>query len=307
MQEINICEYIKSGNILNNLKEKNPFDIILYEKLPEKEKIKDFGDKIQEISSSKLDFSVWWELMWISEKYENILIIIDSLNIVYLTPFIQKFRNKNFTIINLNTWISSYINKLMEESNDISLLQNYEINIKEPADFIGFFQNLLNWEKNYIRIANKNLVWSIATWAEDWINLKEKIISLREFWLTGENWTILIWSSMIWEIVQSTAMLRDKDLFFDVFAINDYSFEWNEELAESLKTTEKLILVLDQQETKWLEQKIKSILFDLQLWDTEIHIVKPDEKIDAITKEFLEENLNFSWDWIANKILEKLN
>lgn len=304
MQAINIADYIRSWNILNNFQEKNPFDLIVYEKLPENSKIKWLEDKIISLEDERFDFWINWKLMAASEKYKNILIIIDQINIWYLLPFIQKSKNTNFSIINIWSWYSSFINKQVPETADISLLQNFNIEIKEPIDFVSFFGFLWNNNKQYIRIPEKELPWTISKDWEDNLDTNEKLISLKEFWLTWEDGTILVWASMVWEIVQATSLTRQEDKNYDVFCVTDYTFLLSEDIKESIKNTEKLIIILDQNEIKWFENKIKSVLFDNQIIDVQIYFIQPNQLPTTSSKEYIQENIQFWWEGIYEKLIQ---
>ncbi|UFX83041.1 hypothetical protein [Candidatus Absconditicoccus praedator] len=304
MQAINIADYIRSGNILNNFQEKNPFDLIVYEKLPENSKIKGLEDKIISLEDERFDFGINGKLMAASEKYKNILIIIDQINIGYLLPFIQKSKNTNFSIINIGSGYSSFINKQVPETADISLLQNFNIEIKEPIDFVSFFGFLGNNNKQYIRIPEKELPGTISKDGEDNLDTNEKLISLKEFGLTGEDGTILVGASMVGEIVQATSLTRQEDKNYDVFCVTDYTFLLSEDIKESIKNTEKLIIILDQNEIKGFENKIKSVLFDNQIIDVQIYFIQPNQLPTTSSKEYIQENIQFGGEGIYEKLIQ---
>ncbi len=304
MNEIDVIKYIREWLILKNLSDKKIFDCIIYENLPEEQESEYKNMNISTLDKLWYDFSINWKLISKLEKHENILIVLDKLNINYLTPFIKKAKekNKNFTIINLWAWISSALNKKIIEADDISSLLNYDIEIKESYDFITFFSFLSKKWQKYIRIPQKTLVWNIAKDEDASISNDESIISLREYWLMWDNWTILIWASILQDSIQFTEILRGDWKNYDVFAVLDYNFKLKNEILESLQRTEKLIIIVDQLENLNLINKIKSQLWDIWMIDLKIATITPDRSISTQSEEYIRENTKFDAKWILEKI-----
>lgn len=304
MNEIDIVKYISNWLILKNLHQKNKFDIIFFENI-EKDIIKEYSDlNIKNIGEYWYDFSVNWKLINEIENNKNILIIIDKLNIYYLIPFIKKAKEKNieFTIINLWAWISSAINKNILEINDIDELLKYDIQINEILDFVSFFEYIIKWWQRYIRIPHKVITGSInLEWSENFSSW-EKILNLQPFWLEWNDWTLLIWASLIQDAIQFTALSREDWINLDTFCITDYNFNITKELVESIKKTEKLIIIIDQIDNSWVINKIKASLWDIWFIDCEIKTICPSTELKTKLQEYIWDDAKFNWEAIYKKI-----
>ncbi len=302
MQWINLLEYIKYWNILQNLEEKSPFDLIVYEN-------KNFENntslEVTDMNELGLDFSVWWKLLAAAKNYKNILIVIDQLSYIYLQPFIQKAikEDVNFTILNLGSGISWCLNKQLLDTNDIGTMINYNLDVYEPFDFISFFHYLKSSKKQYIKIPNKELPGNLIKDNESFINYDEKLINLQDYGLTWDEWTIITWAWMLQDAVIAHSILREKEKNFDIFCSTNYNFEITEEFKESIQKTEKLILLIDQEKWNFFEKILKSKLWEKQIMDLEFVCITPKEEIQTIHKENLWHAVEFDWENIAQRIL----
>lgn len=297
----NLYYYIKYWLFIKNFEENNPFDLIIFEDFENKEISFSPKVNIKTMKDYWYDFSASWFLSAQTKWYQNILVIIDNLNVSYLLPFIKWNLDKNFTIINLWTGISSFINKPIPELDDISTLTNYDINVYEPYDVNIFFKMLNNRWRNYIRIANKELPIDLM-WTE-WWDLNDGSITLTENMITWDNWTLIIPAYMLPECLLTIETLQKDWNHYDGFLIYDYNFELNNEIQESIKKTENLIVILDQTNSNY-ENKIKAMLWDKWLFDSQIKFIYPDVKaVTTNLADFIFQQWKFDWHGIYDAII----
>jgi hypothetical protein len=168
MNIINLYEYIKNWAFINELWK--IFDIVVDE------------NKLKELW---YEFGVSGVLSWLNKNYKNILIIIDSLNYEYFIPYIKSNNWKsdsNYTIINLWTGITWFLNKSNPDIDDIWVLTNYNISIYEPYDHESLKQILNKKENKYIRISDKDIAKNLFESEDTVINKSWNIIWLTDLW-----------------------------------------------------------------------------------------------------------------------------
>jgi len=129
MDIINLLEHIKTGAFLED--GAFPFDVIVRDSVPADLPKTD----IPSVSFSDInyDFGLSGQLRGIAEKYARILIINQSVNMVYLLPWIFSLHDdKQVTICNV-AGISSYMSKAQPDLQDITLLL-HSLPVKEAYD-----------------------------------------------------------------------------------------------------------------------------------------------------------------------------
>lgn len=304
MNIINLYEHIRYWHFLLDLQKNNPFDLIVFEEIPEWfiENHKKLKLNIMRLDNLWYEFWISWTIAWLSKQYKNILFILDKLNYIYIIPTIKRLWDSNITVINLWSGISWTLNKWIPELEDIWVLSNFNINIFEPYDLLSLIRTLqLKWNK-YIRISYKELPINLFEWADNYDNYNKQIVSLTEFGLTGDSGTIIFWWYMINEIIHTINLAQQKWIFYDWFMINSYDFKISDELRDSLQKTEKLIIILDQINSNY-PSLIKAKLFDNWLFDTEIITIYPSiSGINTNLEEYIFSQAKFDWVWILEKI-----
>ena len=303
MNIVNIHDYIKSWNIVRNLENNNPFDVIVFE---DKLEIEDIPNNINVESIKDLWFEFWYSgiIAWLTQKYKNILLVIDELSYMYFLPFIKSSTESNISIINISSGISWYINKTTPDMEDLSVLSNFNIKLYEPFDFISLFKTLEREERKYIRVCDKELPNNLFQDSQENIEFAQDITSLIDFWLTWDSWTILSWWYMLPETISAVNQsIEEYWTSFDVFALLNYNFEINEELIYSLNKTEHLIIIMDQSKTSNYEQIIKSKLWEKWLIDINITFITPNTaNLTTILKEYLFEQTEMDWPSIFGRL-----
>lgn len=299
MNIVNLYEYIKNWLILRNFEKKPPFDLVVYESFDNNEVTIHPKIKLKTLDDLWYEFGISWVLSWLSNEYKNILFIIDKLNYIYLIPFLRNLWKNKVTIINLWAGISGHINKWNPDMEDIWVLTNFNINIYEPYDFVNFFDILNNKENNYIRIANKelpmNLFWEKAP-------AKSDIVSLREFELSWDKWTIITTWYMSTDIINAASKLKEKWKNYDIFLLSNYRFQLTDELKNSIKNTENLIIFLDQNTNSQYINYIKSQLLENEI-NTKITVFYPKtDWLGTILVDHIFSECNFDSDKIYKNL-----
>lgn len=302
MNNINLYEYVKHWQLLKNLEKANPFDIIIYENRLEREIPQNLNIKTLE----EIWFEFWysWTLKGISQKYKNILLILDELSYIYFLPFIKTIKDEKITIINLSSGISWFLNKQSPDIEDIWILKNFDLEIYEAYDFVNFFDILKEEKNKYIRIADKEIPQNIVQGNEN-ISLSKtwELVSLIEFGITGFSGTILVGWYLLQETLLAIGNKAEENFSYDMFVIYNYNFEIKEELLSSIQKTEKLYIIIDHKENTNLENFIKSKLREKGIIDTEIVFIYPEiEKIQTLLKEHLFQEACFDGNAIAERL-----
>lgn len=298
LSSLNIYEYVKNWLILKNLEQDNIFDLVIYEQFDNQElDLKNVN--IKTLDDIKYEFWISWTIANTCKNHKNVLVILDELNYFYLIPLLKTLKTNNLTIINLGTGISWYLNKSNPDMEDISTLANFNINLYEPYDMKSFFEIVKKEGNKYIRIPNKEMPTDIFQWQN--IKMKNWIVSLIDFELTWDKWTLLCWWYMLAETIQAVNLWQESN--YDVFAIYNYDFNITESLKESILKTENLIIILDQKPLTNIEKIIKSILWERWLFDTQIKFIYPEiDKIKTSLKDYLFTQAQFDWEWISQKL-----
>lgn len=305
MNSINLLQYVRNWLFLKNLEQENPFDLIIFEKFDNDEINLNSNIKIHTLENMKYDFGISWIISSLADKHKNILFVIDEINSIYLLPLLNLSKN-NITIINLWSWISSYINKDLPETKDIWILSNFDIKIYEPFDLKSFFEILKLWWSKYIRTDDKELPLNVFDQSEIQIDYKDWIISMIEYGFSGGEWTVVLAGSMTIESILSMDICQKKWVFFDLFILYWYNFKITNELKNSILKTEKISIVLEQNKDCIYENVIKAKLWESWLFETEINFIYPNfEKISTNLKDYIFEQAEFDSNDIAQALLDK--
>ncbi len=304
MNIVNLKKYIKDWLIVRNLDEKDVFDAIIYEQLPDLPEDKISKHNIQTFQDLSYDFGSSWKLLNLSSKHDNILIILDKLNPEYLIPFISQAQS-DYTIINTSFGVGNFSNNKNYLSPDIGIMSNYPIDTYNPYDFISFFQALTSKWSNYIQISNREIPMNLLE-NSDQDQPIDPIIDLRQYECSWDTASILsVWSCLS-PSIKATQKLNEDSLHFDLFGIYNYDFEVDKWLKESLESTQHLILVLETSLQDLYLKTIKSKLRDQNLINTKIDIVYPQAKnIKSSIKESIYHEANFDTEGIYNQIKDK--
>jgi len=202
------------------------------------------------------------------------------------------FDTSNFTILDLNFWLSSYGHKIWMSKLDFGYFVKENISIYEPLDLISLLDNLeLNWKK-YIRINDFDLPWNFANG-----DVKD-VLSLDENWISWGAFTIITTWSILPEIVRAAHILNENGLFVDIFILNRLDFDLDNELENLMKHNKNVMFVLDLLNASSYEDWIKNKLKDIN-----IKFIYPKyEKLTTTFGEYKNEETLFDAEGLVNRL-----
>lgn len=295
MDIINLVPYIQEWIFLHH--DILPYDLIVWEKIPEEADKKYQHATLADVS---YDFGVAWKLAALSKKHKRILVISETLNAMYLLPWLSTLpADTNVTVLQVGAGISGYMSKNWPDMTDITTLLPYA-HILEVYDRDSLTSALQQSGKNYIRITYGD---TPVTMFEKALPIDAGIADLRDRWFEGIAGTIIApWGNLI-NTIHAVQHLQEEGKSFDLFVLLDYDFSIGSALKESIIKTENIIMILDQNRRTAYESIIKAKLWDSGLVDTNIYFVYPNaEKINTILPEYLREQANRDGLGIAEKI-----
>ena len=241
------------------------------------------------------------------------LIILNELNIKFLEPILESLNNKNYvTIINIHTWLWSYWKKLTPETNDLDVVMKHNFNTFEPIDLENLWNIFKKNERQYIRLLHKEMPNAVFDVDELWIidaELLENLnsISLKTYGFAWNEWVIIATGSLFATAIQTWEILQEKNKQLSMFILQKLNSERNGSIAESIKTSKKLFILIDHENTKNIQSFINNKLKNLDLSDIEINIISPKyENLTTIFNEYQEEQSNFDPEKLAQRIMSKL-
>ena len=305
---VNLSEYINSWRILENIENNWFYDIVFFET---KRYILD--EFVNRKWSFKLyfleDLAFDWGLSAVLEGLENkkILFVLNEYNSFYLLPIlslkVKKF--KKFHILNTNIGISSLVYKNIPELYDITNMLEF-LNIYEPIDFQDLINLFWKEENLYARVANKD--YAIDIFNGEKRDLDEiGLLDLTSFNLSGQNGTIVVWWSVLSNLLQAIDVLQNQWYFFDVFVVRNYNFQLDENFKDSLRNTERLIFIWDVK-GKGIVNLMKSKVYESGIYDLIIDFIFPKyEKVDTTLSDYLYERAEFDYKSLANRVINLLS
>ena len=252
MQSLYITEYIASESFLQYLQE----NAISYDALlSDVHYISDIFNQYSLINKpSELSLLDYRDA--VLSQSSNPLIILHQLPISFLTPVLEKYAEKQITLINLYTGMGSFGKKLLPELDDLSYIPQ-RFAIYEPLDLVNFHDILSKEGSKYLRIPHQHFPESIFSMEDlgiidqQLINTIE-ILSLKTYGYTGDNATLLTSAANFSTALQAGTVLQEQTTPIDIFIISKLNAEWNTEIISSLKATKNLIVMIDHQADKSL-------------------------------------------------------
>ena len=101
-----------------------PYEVVIWEKMPA-------GLPISQSTHMTLadvgyDFGLSGKMEAITEKHESVLLVIETVNMLYLLPWISALEEKkNVTIVTTSAGVASYMSKSQPEMSDVTLVMPY--------------------------------------------------------------------------------------------------------------------------------------------------------------------------------------
>lgn len=148
MEIVNLIADISEGRFLRD--EILPYDLIMWERMPGELPKGTYTH--MSINDIHYDFGVAGQMSAMTEKYDRILLIIDTLNVLYLLPWISQLsEKKNVTIVTLSSGVASYMRKSQPEMSDVALVMPY-MKVCEVYDKETLNATLIAGGKRYVRV-----------------------------------------------------------------------------------------------------------------------------------------------------------
>ncbi len=226
------------------------------------------------------------------DKTKTTLFVLDEILPENMSEY---FGMNNFTILDMNFWLSWYGKTLWLSRLDLWDLIDKNISIYEPLDLISLFGDIeldKKISKKYIRINDFDLPWDFVNWeAKD-------IISLSDSWLSGWSFTIVSTWAMLPEIVRVANILNEHWLFVDVFVLNKLDFDLDEKMQALLTHNTNIMFVLDLVNSDLYENWVNSILKDVN-----IKFIYPEyNKLTTVFDEYKNEETMFDAEGLVNRL-----
>ena len=203
MDIINLGSYIREGRFLSDTV--LPYDLIVREKLPAE--LNDTKHKHQTFLDVGYDFGLSGQMTALSNEYKNILLIVESLNMLYLLPRLQQLpEGFHVAVVNLASGIASYLAKSLPELDDVSLLFGH-ITLKEVRDAESLRNALKAGGKQYIKIPVSEVPEKFFAKGFDYEN---GIGDLRSQSFEGIGGTVLAPGGMLVHAIHAVQQLQDE-------------------------------------------------------------------------------------------------
>lgn len=304
MSFYNLSSYVKYGLFLQDIKDNNPYDIIIFERKFESDlDIVKFNIKFLDQDSDSFSQQINTCL----DKYSNVLLILDESNSYDTITSLQL--KQNLTIINLHVGVSWLGNKSKLDWNDISHLFELWFDVYEPRDMNNFIKILsAQWNK-YLRLNNNDLPQNLM-YFEDFAIIDQKILESKDILSLVNNWfswfdgVVLVSWSLLANAIQALRISSENNWSsFDLFCMSNLNIELKWDLLDSLQKYWLLIIIIDQSYPNWYQDFIKSKFKDKWYEAIRVKFIYPEyDKLNTVMEEYKFEQVWLDGLSIANKI-----
>lgn len=274
-------DFLFTENFISTAK-KN-FDTVIFES--------DFSDK-------ENDFL--WSIAYHIRQEKKLLIVVSETPVDIIFPIIQKGKS-NTVIINPSCWMTWFANKWFWDMRDISKARDFGLDVFEPLyqeEVIGILES--NESSIYIRLNEHTPL------KEQLPEVKKSsnwFLSFLDKWYSWSQWTILCFWSILIDALYGAGYLQEEWHAMDVFANSNPFFKIQGDFKESLKRTEKLIIIIDQHLGSLYDIWLMANLYQTWLWNVSISFITPYyQKISSVSTEYMYEQAQIDWIWIAQRI-----
>ncbi len=263
---------------------------------------KNFDTVLFEHTFNKEDLDFLWAIAYHTRIEKKLLIVVEKTSVDTIFPLIQRWKAK-VILINPSCWMTGFANKWFWDMRDITKARDFGLHVVEPIYQEQILDLLENNDSCYIRI-------------NEHIPFKEQIPGIKidtngfyDFQEHGYSWThwtlLCFWTTLIDSLY--AAWYLQKDWYaFDVFSSIHYFFTLSNQLKESLKKTEKLVIVADQHLWSLYDIWMTSNFSKLWLKNLSITFITPYyHHVNSLSDEYMYEQAKFDWIAIAKRIQEE--
>ncbi len=314
MPSLFLTEYIKSNMFIQDLREKLAdrdvnFDLIVsdlnYNDCP----ILCINPDNKPENVSLLD--AWKDAISVSK---HPLIILNELNLSFLEPIFEILNEKKYaTIINIHAWLWSYGKKISHETNDLDeYICSLNFHSFEPIDLENMRNIFKQNQRQYIRLLHKEMPDAIFDVDElgiiDASMLKNlDSISLKTYGFAGNDGVILASGSLFATAIQTWEIIQNHNKQVSIFVLQKLNADWNDEMIENIKSSKKLFILIDHNDSEELRKRVESGMKNFWLTNIETNIICPKySKLTTVLNEYQEEQSDFDPEKLSQRIISKL-
>jgi len=309
MDSINLNKYVQNWLFLKNLDDSN-WDLIVY--------LWEWKSFCSKIDDTKIPLVIFpdqkkfggrdfvMQLDATIESYDRVLLILDDLVVDDVIDLLKQHNKKCLCVVNLSCGLASFGHKMSPEVQDINKMLNINWNVREPVDFVQFFDLLRGDEwNNYIRLTWLNVSGNLMFDEEE--RRENQVFSFEKKWFSGGFASIVaMWSSIVFAL-RMAGILQEQNMFVDVFAMSDLWLDIDEVVRASILRSEKLVILLDHEVDEELLLYYSQILKDSELLDINVMFLAPDyTKLTTIFTDFAYDQVWFWVDGMVEKIVNKI-
>lgn len=212
----------------------------------------------------------------------------------------------SITIINTHAGLAWFAACGKLDQGDIVKSMSYGFDAYDPHTIEDLVSRTI-WSqgKIYIR-TNEHLLSAENYPALKAEGAKKALFSLQKHGFSWGHGTILALGSSIVDLFHAGVILQEAGQSMDCFVSSSVDLSFSESLITSIRETESLWIIADQQNNTLWEASIKAKLWDLGLFETELHFIAPRiEKISSFLPEYIYEQSEMDGTNIAKRILGK--
>ncbi|MFZ2150512.1 MAG: hypothetical protein WAZ12_01800 [Candidatus Absconditicoccaceae bacterium] len=304
MSFYNLSSYVKYGLFLQDIRDNNPYDLIVFERKFQSDlDVLKFNIKFLDQDDDSFSKQINTYL----DNYSDVLLILDESNSYDALGGLQL--KGNLTIINLHVGISGLGNKNKLDGNDISYLLNLGFEVYEPRDMNNFTKILLTQGNKYLRLNNNDLPQNLM-YFKDFAIIDQKVLesknmlSLVNNGFSGFDGAVVVSGSLLENAIQALRISSENHGYsFDLFCMSNLDIGLDNDLIESLKKHGFLIIIVDQSYPNGYQDYIRLKFKEKGHESVRIKFIYPEyDKLNTVMEEYKFEQVGLDGLSIANKI-----
>lgn len=235
-------------------------------------------------------------------QWSTILLVLGKSSVAPILFHTQE--SKNITIINPAAGLWSFATRGKRDFADISQAITFGFEVFDPYCVENLVEKVSHVAgKKYIRI-NFHLLSADQYPVLNPEAQHSDIYSFRWLGFSGNHGTIIgLWSSIL-DIFHANTLLQEKGELMDCFVCTRSDIVFCESVIASIRESEHLRIIADQNHDFLREQNIKAKLWDLWLFETDLEIIYPKLwKVTSFLEEYVYEQSEMNGAWITARII----